>query len=446
MEIKNYTTKAEPKGMAGGVPVFCAHSQIVQVANLRPNPKNPNKHPKEQIALLANIISATGWRQPITISAQSGYIVKGHGRYMAALAAGLTEAPVDIQNYTSEQEEYADLLADNRLAELSNIDDALLADIFTDIDPEQIPVELTGYTEKEVADLLAAMNAGLEEMAADADEIPEAPPRIISQRGDIWLLGRHRVMCGDCTSEENRAQLFAGAAPEILLTDPPYCSGGFQEAGRKAGSKGSSCKEEENLNIANDTLSTRGYQSLIKQILTNSPAKVCYIFTDWRMWVYLFDLVEGSGYGVKNMLVWDKQAVGMGNGWRTQHELIMFAHKTKPQWDNHKGYGNVLQAKRTGNKLHPTQKPVELIAKLLDNTQWAQGVFEPFCGSGTTLIACEQAKQPCYGMELEPRYVDTIVQRYIQATGRLDVTLIRGGKEQPREVIGPLLAAAQLEE
>ena len=150
-------------------------------------------------------------------------------------------------------------------------------------------------------------------------------------------------------------------------------------------------------------------------------------------------MVEGSGYGVKNMLVWNKKTPGMGVGWRTQHELIMLALKTKPKWDNHKGYGNVLDCTRQANELHPTQKPVELIAKLLDNTSWANGVFEPFCGSGTTLIACEQAKQTCYGMELEGRHVDTIVKRYLAVSGNDNIKLIRNGVEQPLEVYAPLL-------
>lgn len=443
MDIKNYKTDATSKSSADGIPVFCAHDKILPTKELRPNPKNPNKHPQDQISMLSKIIRATGWRAPITVSARSGYIVKGHGRYMAALALGLKEAPVDIQEYSTEAEEQADLVADNRLAELSNIDNVLLANIFTDINLDEIPAELTGYNEKDFADALNALDEGLKDIDQNADELPSITREVVSRNGDIWILGRHRLICGDCTDKENQKKIFNGAAPEILLTDPPYCSGGFQESGRTSGSKGSTAKEESNLKIANDTLSTRGYQALLKKVITNAPANVLYIFTDWRMWVYLFDVVESSGYGVKNMLVWAKDYAGMGYGWRTQHELILFAHNTKPKWNNHKGYGNVLNVKRQQNNLHPTQKPLELIIKLLDNTRWAQGVFEPFCGSGTTLIACEDVGQTCYGIELEPRYVDAIVLRYITHTGREDVKLIRDGKEQPAEIIQPLLSAAR---
>lgn len=179
--MKDYQSEAKPKATAGGVPVFCAHDAIVALEKLIPNPKNPNQHPDEQVKLLGRIIKATGWRQPITVSNRSGFIVKGHGRLLAARAAGLTEAPVDYQEYASEAEEYADLVADNRLAELSEIDNAMLADIFRDIDPDEIPLELTGYTEKEIDDITAALADELEEDIKDADAVPPEPPEIITQ-------------------------------------------------------------------------------------------------------------------------------------------------------------------------------------------------------------------------------------------------------------------------
>lgn len=437
----DYKTEAEPKAYADGVPVFCAHDKVVDIETLVPNPKNPNQHPDAQIQLLGCIIRQTGWRQPITISKRSGFIVKGHGRLLAARLEGMKEAPVDYQNYTNEAEEYADLVADNRIAELAETDNKLLADIFADIDTGEIPMELTGYTEDEVESLVTALSEALHNDLSEPDDIPETPEAeaVISQKGDLWILGRHRVVCGSSTNRADMDLLLDGAHPEILLTDPPYCSGGFQESGRTSGSIGTKRKDENGkekaVTIANDTLSTRGYQSLMREVLQNFDGLVAYIFTDWRMWVYLFDLVESSGLGVKNMIVWNKKSPGMGMGWRTQHELIMFAHRTKPKWDNHKGYGNVLEATRSGNELHPTQKPVEILEKLLDNTQWAEGVLDTFGGSGTTLIAAESVGQQAFLMEMEPAFVDTIVRRYIRTTGKTTgIRLIRKGSEQPREV------------
>ena len=438
--MAEYRPEAEPKAWADGVPVFCAHDAIVDVAKLVPNPKNPNQHPDSQIQLLGRIIRQAGWRQPITVSKRSGFIVKGHGRLAAALLEGMKEAPVDYQNYTTEAEEYADLVADNRIAELAETDNKLLADIFAEIDTGEIPMELTGYTEDEIEGLVTALSEALHNDLNEPDEIPETPEpeETVTQKGDLWILGRHRVVCGDATSEPDRELLLDGAHPEILLTDPPYCSGGFQESGKVTGSIGTKQSDGKGgystPTISSDNLSTRGYQVLMKAVLGAADVKVAYLFTDWRMWVYLFDLVEGSGLGVRNMIVWNKKSPGMGNGWRAQHELVMFAHRTKPKWDNHKGYGNVLEATRSGNELHPTQKPVEILEKLLDNTDWAKGVLDPFGGSGTTLIAAESAGQPAYLMEMEPRFVDVIVRRYIKATGKTSgIELIRKGKTVGRD-------------
>lgn len=436
----DYKSEAQPKAWADGVPVHCAHDAIVDVATLVPNPKNPNTHPDTQIQLLGRIIRQTGWRQPITVSKRSGFIVKGHGRLAAALLEGVKEAPVDYQNYTNDAEEYADLVADNRIAELAEIDNKLLADIFADIDTGEIPMELTGFTEAEVESLITAMSEALHNDLTEPDEVPELPEpdQVITQKGDLWILGRHRVVCGDSTNEKDRELLLDGAKPQILLTDPPYCSGGFQESGRSSGSIGTkrhdaSGKEIE-VTIANDTLSTRGYQQLMRSVLKNFEGTVVYAFTDWRMWLYLYDVMEESGFGVKNMIVWNKKTPGMGMGWRTQHELVMFAHRTKPKWDNHKGYGNVIECTRSGNELHPTQKPVEILEKLLDNTEWAEGVLDTFGGSGTTLIAAESVGQTAYLMEMEPRFVDVIVRRYIQTTGNTTgIRLLRKGKELGRE-------------
>ena len=438
--MSDYQTEAEPKAWADGVPVFCAHDAIVDVAKLVPNPKNPNQHPDSQIQLLGRIIRQTGWRQPITVSKRSGFIVKGHGRLSAALLEGIKEAPVDYQNYTNDAEEYADLVADNRIAELAETDNRLLADIFAEIDTGEIPMELTGYTEDEVESLVTALSEALHNDLHEPDDIPEPPEpdQTVTQKGDLWILGRHRVVCGSSTNAADMGLLLDGAHPEILLTDPPYCSGGFQESGRSSGSIGTKRYDKDGkeiaVTIANDTLSTRGYQSLMREVLQNFDGLVAYIFTDWRMWVYLFDIVETAGLGVKNMLVWNKKSPGMGMGWRTQHELVMFAHRTKPKWDNHKGYGNVLEATRSGNEPHPTQKPVEILEKLLDNTDWAKGVLDTFGGSGTTLIAAESVGQASFIMEMEPRFVDVIVRRYIKTTGKTTgIRLIRKGKELARE-------------
>lgn len=425
----------KPRTHADGIPVYCAYDEIVPVDQLRPNPKNPNKHPQDQIEKLGKIIRGNGWRNPITVSTRSRLIVKGHGRLLTAQLEELKEVPVEYQNYESEEAELADLTADNRIAELAEMDSKMLADIFADIDTGAIDFELSGYSEEEYKDIATALSEAVHNEVNDPDAVIEPPADPISKRGDIWILGgRHRVMCGDSTSEKDKAALLNGEMPQILLTDPPYCSGGFQESGKGVGSIGTD-RKGGNPTIANDTLSTRGYQSLMRNVLDNITPLVAYIFTDWRMWINLFDVTEAAGFGVRNMIVWNKKTPGMGQGWRTQHELIMYGQRTKAKWDNHKGYGNVLEISRSGNELHPTQKPVELIEMLLDNTEWLEGVYDPFAGSGTTLIAAEAKGQKAYCMELTPEYTDTIVKRWIRATGSNNVKCIRNGEQLSREEI-----------
>lgn len=232
--------QTEPKAWADGIPVYCSHDAIVAVSDLIPNPENPNRHPAEQVKKLGGVIRGNGWRQPITVSTRSGMIVKGHGRLLAAQLEELKEAPVDYQNYDSEAAELADLWADNYIAELAETDQQLAANLLAGIQTAGAPLELAGSSQEEYDAIVDALTAGSddeededpedegEDLDDEAGEVPEEPVTI---RGDVWILGRHRVMCGDATSKRDVDELLNGAQPEILITDPPYCSGGFQEGG-----------------------------------------------------------------------------------------------------------------------------------------------------------------------------------------------------------------------
>ena len=145
------------RGYIGDVPIYCAHDKIVPIGEVQPNPKNPNQHPEEQIELLAKIIQTQGWRAPVTVSTLSGLVVRGHGRLMAAQHLGLDSVPVDFQNYSCYDAELADLLADNKIAELAEIDSKLLAEVFQDIDPAAIDIDITGYSEEEYNDIISAL-------------------------------------------------------------------------------------------------------------------------------------------------------------------------------------------------------------------------------------------------------------------------------------------------
>ena len=257
----DYKTEAQPKATAGGVPVFCAHDAIVAIEKLIPNPKNPNTHPDAQIQALGRIIRQTGWRAPITVSKRSGFIVKGHGRLAAAKLEGLTEVPVDYQNYTNEAEEYADLVADNRIAELAEIDNKLLADIFADIDTGEIPMELTGYTDKEVESLVTGLAEALHNDLTEPDEIPEAPEGdgMITQKGDLWILGRHRVVCGNSTDEDAMRLLLDGE-PSHRSTVLLRRFSGVREVRRKYRNK--TVRRQRRAENANDQLGQPQHQRL----------------------------------------------------------------------------------------------------------------------------------------------------------------------------------------
>lgn len=161
-------TEIKSKGNAGGVPIYCAFDEVVEVGQVKPNPSNPNNHPTDQIELLAKIIQAQGWRAPVTVSTRPGLVVRGHGRLMAAIHAGLSHVPVDYQHYDSEEAETADLIADNRIAELAEVDNKMLAELFGGLDTEDIDISLTGYTADDVADITAALK---ESVMADIDEV-----------------------------------------------------------------------------------------------------------------------------------------------------------------------------------------------------------------------------------------------------------------------------------
>ncbi|MGE3276741.1 MAG: DNA modification methylase [Vicinamibacterales bacterium] len=264
----------------------------------------------------------------------------------------------------------------------------------------------------------------------DRDVAPEMRPTAI-RPGQIFALGRHRLVCGDCRDPELAAKLIAGATP-LIVSDPPYCSGSFQEAGKGAGTWG---------DIASENLSTRGFQTLITKTLEAWRPQSVYFFTDWKMWIPLYDLVEGAGLPIRSMIVWNKGTPGLGAVWRTQHELVQFATRARnakrpgvgtrgnvidiPALDAQERQAEdvsaVVGAGRTGNHLHYTEKPVDLLDVILANDEaTARGacvVVDPFAGSGTTLIAADGRDRTCIAVEVEPKFCQVVIDRWEALTG-----------------------------
>ena len=217
--------------------------------------------------------------------------------------------------------------------------------------------------------------------------------------------GQVTIYHGDC--REVLADL--GDVAGVVVTDPPYSSGGFQEAGKSAGSVGTRSGDS----IALDNLSTRGYQRLLRSVFRHcNQADEVYLFTDWRMWTPASDAIEEAGWRVRNMLVWDKLTMGMGLPWRNQHELIVYGKRTPASMRDGK-HGNVLQARRTGNDLHPTEKPLDLCQTILGNAGDGT-VLDPFMGTGTTLLAAKLLGRRAVGIETEERYCEMAARRLAQ--------------------------------
>ena len=389
----------------------------VPASELLANPKNWRLHPPAQVAAMRGVLQEIGFADAmIARETPDGLeLIDGHLRRDVV---GDQEVPVLVVDVNQEEADKL-LLTVDPLAMMAQADTDQLLDLLQGIE----------FEDKAVGDMLEALANGETEPLPDLAKKPlstDAPEWEIDQaeellikwgtkRGQVWQLGKHRIMCGDCTSPEDKAILFGDIIPDFILTDPPYSSGGFQEAGRAAGSIGTVRHgpngEQLHPFVAHDRLSTRGYMALIKRAVGETMCQGAYVFTDWRMWVNLFDVMEASGFGVRQMIVWDKGHPGMGMGWRSQHEIIMFACRSTVKFDPHKAQGNVVYCSRSGNPNHPTEKPVELLRSVLDITDAAQSVYDPFLGSGSTMIAVEQCGKTGYGMEIDPKYLAVAIER-----------------------------------
>lgn len=224
--------------------------------------------------------------------------------------------------------------------------------------------------------------------------------------GDLFEIGPHRLLCGDSTDRDSVAKLMNGEKADMVLTDPPYSSGGSQESGKTSGSIGARGEKK----IKNDNLSTRGYRLLMLDVLALcGECHSIFIFCDWKMWIETFDISERCGFRVRNMVVWDKMQMGMGMPFRNQHELCLFASKIAGKIGNG-STPNVLQHSRDRDAEHKTPKPIGLLVDLLKQIE-SVNVYDPFIGGGSTMVAAHQLNRKCYGMEIDPKYCQVIVDR-----------------------------------
>ncbi len=399
-----------------GVSVFCAFDEIVECTKLKENPRNPNTHSDEQIRLLAEIIKKTGWRAPITVSNLSGFIVKGHGRLQAAKAAGLKQCPVEYQNFKDEEEEMAALLADNKIAELAEIDNAKLSEIFKDIEFEDL--SLTGYSQDEFNELVGVFEEA--ELLGDPDEVPEeVEPRC--KLGDVWQLGKHRLMCGDSTSKADVEKLMNGEKADMVFTDPPYGMNLDTDYSKMNGAnKNIEFKQRKNV-VGGKKYEQGKVDDFTPEMLITLFASFDYV-KEIFLWGadYFAELLPNKNEG--SWIVWDK---------RDDNEQFdkMYGSSFELCWSKNKHKRDIARVRWCGvfgtekefdhKRHHPTQKPTALVQWFLDRySKENQSIVDLFGGSGSTLIACEQNKRNAYLMELDPHYCDVIITRWETLTGK----------------------------
>ena len=353
-------------------------------------------------------------------------MLAGHARLKAAEKAGIKEVPVVYLPLEGAKAE-AYLIADNRLQDETDWDYEKLKDLLQELDTGELDLELTGFDMDEIEELIAQLHVPEEIIE---DEVPEPPEEPITKPGDLWILGRHRLLCGDATKKEDVERLMDGKKADSLITDPPY---GVDYSGKNEYLNKFDEGNRIEKPIDNDAITN--YQKFFSAFMGLAPLaeyNTVYIFMSSKELHSLRLALDDCGYSWGDYLVWVKNNHVLGRkDYNAKHEFIVYGWKGK-----HKFYGGfsttVLGFDRPlKNDLHPTMKPIPLLAKLINDGSHAKGkVYDPFGGSGSILIACEQLNRTCYMMEIDPAYCDVIVQRYINLKGHDgDVYLERDGNK-----------------
>ena len=387
-----------------------------KVEDLIPYARNARTHSDEQVARIASSIKEFGWTNPIIIDGENG-IVAGHGRTLAARKLGLEEVPcIELKNLTETQKR-AYILADNRLALDAGWDNEMLALELGDLKDAGVDLELTGFSDEELDELLATPTDSTD---GSEDEAPEPQEDPVSKRGDVWILGAHRVMCGDSCSADDISKLFGntgGGTPTVslYLTDPPYnvaYEGGTKDA----------------LTIQNDNMEDGQFRQFLVDAFSMAdtvmqPGAVFYIWHADSEGFNFRGACRDVGWPIRECLIWAKNMFVIGRqDYQWRHEPCLYGWKegAAHKWYSDRSQSTVLEFdKPTRNGVHPTMKPVELFRYLIENSsKKGDVVFDSFGGSGTTLIASEETGRVARLMELDPRYVDVIVKRWQEMTGK----------------------------
>lgn len=377
----------------------------VKTIDLIPYARNSRTHSDDQINQIAASIKEFGFLNPIIIDGENG-IIAGHGRVMAANKLNIKELPCVDASHLSETQRRAYVIADNKLALNSGWDIEMLRVEFDELQEAGFDLELTGFSMDEIADLqIEELTEGL----TDEDETPECPDVPTAVLGDIWRLGNHRLMCGDSTSIDEVEKLMDGNKADMVFTDPPY----------NVAFNGRSGKHDV---IMNDNMSENDFTDFIDDVIQTIKVINPSVYYIWCNWDF-YGVLQGK-LNYKSCIVWAKNVFGLGNGYRHQHEFCLFNGKI----DEHiKNESDLWSIKKDSKYVHPTQKPVELSVRAFSNHIKLKNVLDLFGGSGSTLIGAEQTGRNAYLMELDPKYIDVIISRWQNFTGK-EAVHIESGK------------------
>ena len=391
----------------------------VEVSKLIPYARNARTHSEAQVAQIAASVKEFGWTNPILVDGEKG-IIAGHGRLAAARMLGMDKVPVIELAHLSATQKKALILADNKLALNAGWDDEILLNEFEELKLEGYDLDLTGFSADEIDGMKPQV---IEDGLTDDDAVPEVPEEPITKLGDVWILGNHRLMCGDSTSIDAVDKLMAGDKASLVFTDPPWnVAYGTNLANNAQGYK--------QRTILNDNFSsTKEWEQFLSGVtasiisVTNKGCPI-YCVMGASEWPAIDKALRDAGFHWSSTIIWAKDTLVLSRkDYHTQYEPIWYG------WKNDgaricavedRKQSDLWECKRPKrSELHPTTKPVELIERaVLNSSHEKTVVFEPFGGSGSTLIACEKTNRHARVMELDPKYCDVIIKRWEEFTGK----------------------------
>jgi DNA modification methylase len=407
----------------------------IPIASLKPDPDNARLHPERHVKQLATSIATFGFNCPVLVDGDNK-IVAGHGRLLAAKSLGWSDVPVIRLQHLTPHQVRAYRIADNRLTDCSTWDERLLAEQLKYLSEAELDfdIEAIGFEMPEI-DLRIQSLGDLDDAPTAADIEPSSEPPV-TQLGDVWQLGAHRIICGDALQAATYDVLLGTHRAAMVFSDPPY---NVPIAGHVGGN---GRLHHAEFAMASGEMSTEAFTDFLGQVLRRMRAAcvegaLMYVCMDWRHLIELSAAGQANALELKNVCVWDKGCGGMGSFYRSQHELVFvykvgtakhtnnvqlgrFGRNRTNVW-NYPGINSFARNTGEGNllALHPTVKPVALVADaILDACERGDRVLDPFLGSGTTVIAAEQTGRIAYGIELDPKYVDVAVRRWQRLMGQ----------------------------